>query len=298
MAVGWTIQQRSGNSGWVDACWSLSVGTVAAVVAIWPLEPNWPHWRQSAVAILVLAWGLRLGLHIVGRARTSADDPRYRDLIQQWGRDAPRRMFLFLQSQAAVGVVLAVSIALAAHNPNPELRLQDVLGLGILLVAIAGEAIADRQLHAFKANPQNRGKICDVETLEPVTSSELFLRVADLDRLSSHRYRLCRTQSIRLARARGAGLHVLGSGACLGNSAARAAHVADPRGCVPALSAPDSRIFPVPAGALGFQLAVTNFVRSRNAMAALADARIVPQATSISVNDHVQFLNVARLVRS
>jgi steroid 5-alpha reductase family enzyme len=71
-------------------------------------------------------------------------------------------MFLFLQSQAAVGVVLAVSIALAARNPNPELRIQDVLGLGILLVAIAGEAIADRQLRAFKANPQNRGKICDV----------------------------------------------------------------------------------------------------------------------------------------
>jgi steroid 5-alpha reductase family enzyme len=162
MALGWMIQQRSGNSGWVDACWSLSVGTVAAVVAIWPLEPNWPHWRQAAVAILALAWGLRLGLHIVGRARTSPDDPRYRDLIQQWGRDAPRRMFLFLQSQAAVGVVLAVSIALAAHNPNPVLRLQDIAGFAILLVAIAGEAIADRQLRAFKANPQNRGKICDV----------------------------------------------------------------------------------------------------------------------------------------
>jgi steroid 5-alpha reductase family enzyme len=162
MALGWMIQQRSGNSGWVDACWSLSVGTVAAVVAIWPLEPNWPHWRQATVAILALAWGLRLGLHIVVRARASSDDPRYSDLIQQWGRDAPRRMFLFLQSQAAVGVVLAVSIALAAHNPNPGLRVQDMVGLGILLAAIAGEAIADRQLRAFKDNPQNRGKICDI----------------------------------------------------------------------------------------------------------------------------------------
>jgi steroid 5-alpha reductase family enzyme len=162
MALAWMIQQRSGNSGWVDVCWSLSVGTVAAVAAIWPLGPNSPHWRQAAVAILALAWSLRLGLHIAGRARTSADDPRYRDLVQQWGRDAPWRMFLFLQSQAAVGAVLAVSIALAAHNPNPGLRLQDIVGLCILLVAIAGEAIADRQLRAFKADPRNRGKICDV----------------------------------------------------------------------------------------------------------------------------------------
>ncbi|MGE0803761.1 MAG: DUF1295 domain-containing protein, partial [Lautropia sp.] len=162
MALAWMIQQRSGNSGWVDVCWSLSVGTVAAGAAIWPLEPNWPHWRQAAVAILALAWGLRLGLHIAGRANSSADDPRYRDLIRQWGAAAPWRMFLFLQSQAAVGVVLAVTVALAAHNPNPELRLQDFAGLAILLVAIAGEAIADRQLRDFKSNPHNRGKVCDI----------------------------------------------------------------------------------------------------------------------------------------
>jgi steroid 5-alpha reductase family enzyme len=30
------------------------------------------------------------------------------------------------------------------------------------LVAIAGEAMADRQLRDFKSNPHNRGKVCDV----------------------------------------------------------------------------------------------------------------------------------------
>jgi steroid 5-alpha reductase family enzyme len=162
MALAWAIQQRSGNSGWVDVSWSLSVGTVAAVTAIWPLAPDWPHWRQPAVAVLALAWGLRLGLHIASRTKSSADDPRYRDLIRQWGVDAPRRMFVFLQSQAAVGVVLAVSVALAAHNPNPAFRLQDFAGLAILLAAIVGEGVADRQLRAFKADPRNRGAICDV----------------------------------------------------------------------------------------------------------------------------------------
>jgi steroid 5-alpha reductase family enzyme len=110
----------------------------------------------------VLAWGLRLGLHIAGRTTSSGDDPRYRDLIRQWGADAPRLMFLFLQSQAAVGVVLVVSIALAAHNPSPTMRLQDIAGLAILLAAIVGEAVADRQLRTFKSEPCNRGAICDV----------------------------------------------------------------------------------------------------------------------------------------
>ena len=64
-----------------------------------------------------------------------ADDPRYRNLIMQWGGDAPRRMFWFLQSQAAVGAVLALSIALAAQNPNPILRMQDLVGLAVLWLA-------------------------------------------------------------------------------------------------------------------------------------------------------------------
>ena len=71
-------------------------------------------------------------------------------------------MFWFLQSQAAVGIVLALSIVLAAQNPNPNLRVQDWIGLLILLAAIVGEAIADRQLRAFKSDPANRNAICDV----------------------------------------------------------------------------------------------------------------------------------------
>jgi len=71
-------------------------------------------------------------------------------------------MFWFLQSQAAVGVLLALSIALAAHNPHPGPRLQDVAGALLLVLAIVGEATADRQLGRFKADPANRGAVCDV----------------------------------------------------------------------------------------------------------------------------------------
>jgi steroid 5-alpha reductase family enzyme len=61
-----------------------------------------------------------------------------------------------------VGAVLVLSIALAAHNPNPQVRVADVLGVLILLGAIFGEATADRQLRQFKADPANRGQVCDV----------------------------------------------------------------------------------------------------------------------------------------
>ena len=162
MALSWYVQQRSGNSGWVDVTWSLAVGSVAFIAALWPFAPDWPHWRQLSVATLAASWGLRLGLHIAARTRTAGDDPRYRNLIVQWGSDAPRRMFWFLQSQAAVGTILALSIALAAHNPDPALRTQDCIGLTVLIGAIIGEAISDRQLKAFQALPARRNAVYHV----------------------------------------------------------------------------------------------------------------------------------------
>ena len=162
MAAAWLVQRKTGNSGWIDVTWSLGVGGVAFIAAAWPLGQGWPHWRQMGVAILAVAWCLRLGVHIATRTRAATDDPRYRNLMIQWGKDAARRMFWFLQSQAAVGIILALSIALAAQNPNPSLRVQDWIGLIILMAAIAGEATADRQLRAFKSDPANRNAICDV----------------------------------------------------------------------------------------------------------------------------------------
>ena len=162
MALAWLVQRKTGNSGWVDVSWSLGVGVVSFLFALLPMHSGWPHWRQLIMAILVLCWCLRLGLHIAQRTQVTVDDPRYRDLIEKWGKDAARRLFWFLQAQAAVGAILVLSIALAAHNFNPELRVADVLGVLILLGAIIGEATADRQLRQCKADPANRGQVCDV----------------------------------------------------------------------------------------------------------------------------------------
>ena len=162
MAAAWYLQQKTENSGWVDVAWCLGVGSVAFTASILPLVHDSLHWRQIAVAVLAASWCLRLGLHIAKRTRTANDDARYRNLIIQWGSRAALRMFWFLQSQAAVGVILTISIMAAAHNPDPDLRIQDLIGLATLTAAIIGEAIADRQLRAFKHDPRNRNAVCDV----------------------------------------------------------------------------------------------------------------------------------------
>jgi steroid 5-alpha reductase family enzyme len=162
MAAAWSVQQKTERSSWVDVTWSLAVGAVGAALALWPFGGSGPLWRQLLVAALAAGWSMRLGLHIAARNHNSGDDARYRTLIDKWRNEAPRRMFFFLQSQAAVGVVLVLTIALAAHAPGAELRVQDVFGVAVLIVGILGEAVSDRQLREFAKHPANRNAVCDV----------------------------------------------------------------------------------------------------------------------------------------
>ncbi|TCK23641.1 steroid 5-alpha reductase family enzyme [Ancylobacter aquaticus] len=160
MAAAWWAAERSGNHGWVDTVWSYATGAAGVVAALMPLggDPWAP--RQLLVAVLVALWSARLGTHILGRTLRGHDDLRYADLRRQWGAAASKRLFLFLQVQALAGLALAVAVAAAAHNPLPFWRAGDGLGAALFLAAVAGAAIADRQLARFRSDPENHGRVC------------------------------------------------------------------------------------------------------------------------------------------
>jgi steroid 5-alpha reductase family enzyme len=83
---------------------------------------------------MVLFWGGRLALYLLftrvlgGRA----EDPRYTDMKKRWGRGVGLKLFLTFQFQGAL----------------------------LWMIAVGGEALADFQLHRFKADPAHRGKTC------------------------------------------------------------------------------------------------------------------------------------------
>lgn len=163
MSLAWVAWRRTGNSGWVDTVWTFSVGAVGLTGAVLaPAGSDALASRRAMVAAFSAVWALRLGLHIAQRTRGIADDPRYAALLKGWGADAPRQMFILLQKQALVSIPLGLAMVLAAANPEPALRVQDWLALLVMIVAVAGEAIADSQLRSFASNPSNRGKVCDV----------------------------------------------------------------------------------------------------------------------------------------
>jgi len=162
MAFAFLVRERTGNSGWVDTIWTFAVGLVGAASALWPVGGAAPNGRQWLVASLVAIWSLRLGIHIAIRTAGITDDPRYAAFAKAWGVNSRRRMFHFLQNQAFGSVPLVFAIFVAARFPTDMLRWQDYLGAAILLVGIAGEALADAQLKRFRSDRANKGRVCDV----------------------------------------------------------------------------------------------------------------------------------------
>lgn len=163
MSGAWLAWRSTKNSGWIDTTWTFGVGAVGCIGALAPaLWSGAITARQALVAVLVAVWALRLGVHIARRTAGITDDPRYGRMVADWGADASRQMFFLAEKQALVSIPLALSMILAAWNPLSGLRLQDALGVLVLIAAIVGEGIADAQLRRFRADPQNRGRICDL----------------------------------------------------------------------------------------------------------------------------------------
>lgn len=161
MALAWGVQHRTRNAGWVDAIWTFALGLAGLAYALAPVPGiAWPGPRQMLTATLLVAWSLRLGVHIVRRTRGSAEDARYAQFRRDWGAAFERRMFWFLQIQAVAAALLALSMRLAAANPGP-LGARDIAGAAVFGTALAGAAAADRQLQRFRAAAANHGAICE-----------------------------------------------------------------------------------------------------------------------------------------
>jgi len=162
MTIGWFVQRGAGNAGWVDVFWTYGTGASCALAALVPLVgAGAPSLRQLMVAGLVLVWSLRLGTYVAVRVAHGPEDARYAGFRRDWGAGFQARMIWVMLIQAPATALLSISILLAARNPQPGLGLADLIGLLILAGAILGEGVADGQMKRFKADPANRGQVCD-----------------------------------------------------------------------------------------------------------------------------------------
>ena len=161
MALAFAVQRRTGRSGFIDAIWSFATAGAGVFLVLAPgMNEVGVSGRQVAVTLLATVWGLRLSSHILMRTLGGGEDPRYLALQQEWGADFPRRLFWFLQVQAACAFLLAATLGLAGHRPGAFPDSVDLGGFALLIVAIGGAALADKQLARFRRDPSHRGLVC------------------------------------------------------------------------------------------------------------------------------------------
>ena len=162
MLAAWLVVLATRNGGWTDVFWSFGTGAVLAAAALVPLSPGEPpQARQWLVAGLVAAWSLRLGSYIAGRVRGGHEDPRYAIFREDWRGAWWWKILGVILPQAPASALLAVSVLIAARRPEAGLDARDLAGVAVLVVALVGEAVADSQMRGFRADPANRGKVCD-----------------------------------------------------------------------------------------------------------------------------------------
>ncbi len=156
-ALAWVVCVRVRNYGFLDVVWSYGLALLAPLYA-WQ-GPGYPL-RKWLFAGVGLVWSLRLGSYIFRRVlrHHPQEDIRYQSFRSRWPNPI---MFLgFFELQALIIALFSLPFLFACFNRNAALSPVELAGLGLSLVAVVGEALADWQMRQFKANPANHGKVC------------------------------------------------------------------------------------------------------------------------------------------
>jgi len=156
----WRRQLRTRNAGTVDVAWAGSIGALAVLYAATG-DGWWP--RTLLVGVLAGTWSFRLAQHLYVRVAGEKEDGRYARMRTSLGERFDRTMLWFFQAQALLAWLLALPFLFLVTRSEPELaawRPLDAAAVLLWLVSIAGETVADRQLAAWRANPNNRGRTC------------------------------------------------------------------------------------------------------------------------------------------
>ena len=158
MTALWAYQRRSGYPAIVDVAWAFTTGGIGVVLCI---NAQGSIERRVIAAVLIAAWGLRLGVHLARRFARNPVDRRYVAMKERWGGKAEAFMLGFFMLQALATVLFALPIMSAATGDTPSTPIL-ATGLALSIGGMLGVTISDRQLSGFVHVEANRGKICRV----------------------------------------------------------------------------------------------------------------------------------------
>jgi steroid 5-alpha reductase family enzyme len=159
MAAVFLLARRLRNFSIVDVAWAAVFTPLALLDA--GLGGGAPV-RRALVAGMATLWSLRLAAHLAVRiaALHPQEEGRYVQLRREWASHLDTRFFAFFEAQGLLAALLSVPFLLTAVDPRAHLGPFEIAGVVVFVVALAGEATADRQLAAWKADARNHGRTC------------------------------------------------------------------------------------------------------------------------------------------
>jgi steroid 5-alpha reductase family enzyme len=142
----------------VDTIWTTGLGLSALIYhAVAGLDSI----RSWVVLLTLFLWSFRLSFHLFSdRVFAGHEDPRYKALAEHWGPQSTRNFYFLFLAQILFIALFLFPVSIAMQNPRPVWAWTDSLAILIAISAMLGEWIADRQLAAFRADPDNKGRVC------------------------------------------------------------------------------------------------------------------------------------------
>jgi len=158
MAGLWVLQRIVRNASIAD------VGFCAGLIAVvlwYVAQASGAIERKMLLVLMACVYAGRLGLYILlNRVIGKQEDARYRWLREQWGSWEPLAMFGYFQLQALAIAVFSLPFLVIVQRSGPPFSFWELAGFLMWIIAVSGEAVADRQLARFRADSLNRGRVC------------------------------------------------------------------------------------------------------------------------------------------
>ncbi len=161
----WRYACVIGDVSFIDAFWGF--GMVLMAWSSW-LFIGMPGGRALLLLCLTSLWGMRLSVHLIRRWRAEGPDARYARIIggqmeaKRWSWNKSALLMVFaLQAPLLFITCLPAQLGIMGQVGAGDIGLLAIIGTFAAGVGIAFETIGDAQLHRFKRDPNNTGKVLD-----------------------------------------------------------------------------------------------------------------------------------------
>ncbi len=166
MLLLWGLSVAIRDVSFIDAIWAYGMAFLVTLTAFWLMvAPN--GLMGVMILVLVLAWGMRLGTHLLLRWRRLGPDPRYEKIIRRaqekkgWSFATTSLLQVFLLQGPLVWMVSLPAQAGLLADDGSAPGVLAYAGAALAVIGITFESIGDAQLDSFRADPANKGKVLD-----------------------------------------------------------------------------------------------------------------------------------------